>query len=229
MNLKGDARAYLGMLTSTEKESWEQLKEVYIYKFKTERDLKEKQRAKEQCASSKQWPEESLKAYGKRAMRLRQLIDSSEEAFLVYRFLKGVRDKSMRQILAIGPEDLGKMTVAQENSRIGNLIRAGEESNASEAGSNSSSDGSSDDSDTDDSYKCRKNKKAKKTVEGKALKRAMKAVYNNNGANYKGAPGVAENGSQSSSMEQLNGGGGQHSGPPEEYVFYNCGTLGHLY
>ena len=43
MNLKGDARAYLGMLTSTEKESWEKLKEVYIYKFKTERDLKAKQ------------------------------------------------------------------------------------------------------------------------------------------------------------------------------------------
>ena len=253
MNLKGDARAYLGMLTSTEKESWEKLKEVYIYKFKTERDLKAKQRAKEQCASFKQRPEESLKAYGERAMRLRQLIDLSEEAFLVYRFLKGVRDKSVRQILAIGPEDLGKMTVAQMNSRIGNLIRAGEESDASEADSNSSSDDSSDDSDVDDSYKRKKNKKAKKTVEGKALKRAMKviggleeklkqaesngsadtfaaqAVYNNNGANYKRAPGVAENGGRSSSTEQFNSGSGQHGGPPEGYVCYNCGTPGHLY
>ena len=118
------------MLTMAEKEDWEKVKEMFIYKFKTEKDLWAKQRAKEQFASFKQKPEENLKAYSERAMRLRKLIDASEMRFLVYRFLKGIQDKSVRQILAISPEDIGKITVAQMNAGINSLVRVGEESNA---------------------------------------------------------------------------------------------------
>ena len=82
-NLKGSARSFLNMLTPSEKEDWTKLKEVYIYKYKAERETKAKQRAKEQCASFRQRSDESLRAYGERAMRLRQLIDGEEEAFLV--------------------------------------------------------------------------------------------------------------------------------------------------
>ena len=125
-NLKGDARAHLNMLTTQEKEDWSKIREIYIGKFKTERDVRAKQRAKEQCASFKQTSDESLKAYGERAMKLRQLIDSSSEGFLVYRFLKGVKDKGVRRILAAGQDDLGKVTVAQLNQKINNLLQAGE-------------------------------------------------------------------------------------------------------
>ena len=60
-------------------------------------------------------------------MKLRQLIDASEEGFLVYRFLKGVKNKGVRQILAAAQEDMGKVTVAQLNQKINNLLQAGEE------------------------------------------------------------------------------------------------------
>ena len=49
-----------------------------------------------------------------------------EEGFLVYRFLKGVKHKGVRQILAAGQEDLGKVTVAQLNPKINNLLQARE-------------------------------------------------------------------------------------------------------
>ena len=108
-------------------------------------------------------------------MKLRQLIDASKEGFLVYRFLRGIRDKSLRQILAANPEDMGKITVAQMNARIGSLVRVGEESGASNAESDNSSDDSSEDSDTDSSKRRRKGKKAKKK-KSKELKKAMKTI-----------------------------------------------------
>ena len=249
-NLKGDARSYLNMLTSTEKDNWEKLKEVYTFKFKTERDLRARQHTKEQCASFKQRPDESLKAYGERAMKLRQLIDASEEGFLVYRFLRGIRDKSVRQILAANPEDMGKITVAQMNARIGSLVRVGEESGASNAETNNSSDDSSEDSDTDSSQRRHKGKKAKEK-ESKELKKAMKtiakleermakmelggntdtfaaqAVYNN-GANYRRAAGNGE-GTQGSAAGGQRTDGFQRGDLPDNYLCYNCGNPGHLY
>lgn len=249
-NLKGDARSYLNMLTSTEKDNWEKLKEVYTFKFKTERDLRARQRAKEQCASFKQPPDESLKAYGERAMKLRQLIDASEEGYLAYRFLRGICDKSVRQILAANPEDMEKITVAQMNARIGSLVRVGEESGASDAERDNSSDDSTEDSDTDSSRRRRKGKKAKKK-ESKELRKAMKtigklkermakresggntdtfaapAVYNN-GANYKCAAGNGKGTSGSAAGGQRTD-GFQRGDLPDNYLCYNCGNTGHLY
>ena len=186
-NLKGPPRSYLNMLTTAEKEDWEKVKDMFVYKFTTKKDLRAKQRAKEQCASFKQKPEGNLEAYGERAMRLRQLIDPSEEGLFVYRFLKGVRDKSVRQILAVGPEDMGKITVAQINTRIRSLVRVGEESDAEDTDSESSSDESSDNSDSEDSSRHRKKKAAKKkekvnkksivTAQGKRHRRLIALCY----------------------------------------------------
>ena len=242
-NLKGPAREFLNTLMPTEKEDWGKLKETYIYKFKTERDVRAKQRAKEQCASFKQKPEETLKAYGERAMKLRQLIEANDEAFLVHRFLKGIRDKSVRQILAVGPEDMAKVTVAHLNTKIGHLIRAGEESDASDIESGDSSDEDTDDSDSEgqSSRNKRKKKKAKEKKESKELKKAMKiigsleerlkkmeagghtdtfaaqAVYNPNVANYRRQVGANEGAPRAPSNPQY-GNGGQQNSLPESYV-----------
>ena len=64
-------------------------------------------------------------------------------------------------MLAMGPDDLGKLTVAQMNVKIDNLIRAGEESDASEAESNSTSEEFSEDSDTDSGHLHKKKKTSK--------------------------------------------------------------------
>jgi len=82
----------MNMLTPTERESWTQVKTLYIAKYKTERDKRAKQRAREAMAFFGQRSDESLGAYGERAVRLRQLIDVADEGFLVSRFLRGVRD-----------------------------------------------------------------------------------------------------------------------------------------
>ena len=222
-----------------------------MYKIKTERDLRAKQRAKEQCASFKQRPDKGLKVYGECAMKLCQLIDSTEEGFLVYRFLKGIRDKSVRQILSVGPDDISKVTVAQMNARITSLVRAGEESDASEEESDDSSDESSSDSDTDSSHCPSKGKKGVKSSEGKDLKKAMKvirkleekvkrmesngaadtfatqAVYNNSTSNYKCGVGQGDGTTRSHPMDQQ--GGGQRGDLPDTYLCYNCGNPGHLY
>ena len=256
-NLKGPARAFLNMLTTTEKESWDKLKEVYIHKFKTERDVRAKQCAKEQCASFKQKPDETLKAYGERAMELRQLIEANEESFLVHRFLKGIRDKAIRQLLAVGPDDMAKVTVAHLNTRIGNLLRAGEESDGSDGESGDSSDDSSEetDSDSDPSARRRKRKNKKKAGKGKKdrkdLEKAMRvignleerikkmeaggqadtfaaqAAYAPNATNYRRGNG-ANDGSRTTPNNQYQGGGQQNT-LPESYVCYNCGNPGHLY
>ena len=114
-HLRGDARDMMNMLTTSEHEDWEQIKKFYINKFKTERDQKAKQRAREPLASFKQQPDEHLRAYGERAVKLRELIDEGYEGVLVSRFIRGVRDKSMPQLLVIGHEDLSKVTIAQLN------------------------------------------------------------------------------------------------------------------
>ena len=82
-NLRGDARDMMNMLTPTEQDDWEQVKKFYIAKYKTERDRKAKQKAREAMALFKQRADEPLKAYGEHAVKLRQLIDGSDEGFLV--------------------------------------------------------------------------------------------------------------------------------------------------
>ena len=96
-------------------------------KYKTEKEKKAKQREWEAMVSFKPCTDENLKAYGERAVKLRQLIDSADEDMLVSRFLCGVRNKSIRQMIAIGQDDMSKLRVAQFNNRILNLTRSGNE------------------------------------------------------------------------------------------------------
>ena len=129
-HLRGDAKSMLNLLTPSEKDDWKQVKEIYIAKYKTERDQRAKQKAREAAASFKQPSDESLRAYGERAVKLRQLLESTDEGFLVSRFLRGVRNKAIRQMLALGHEDLSKVTVGQLNQKIRNLSGAGDESDS---------------------------------------------------------------------------------------------------
>ena len=82
-HLRGDACDMMNMLTPTERDNSDEVKRYYIAKYKTEKEKKAKQRVWEAMVSFKQCADESLKAYGERAMKLRQLIDSADEAILV--------------------------------------------------------------------------------------------------------------------------------------------------
>ena len=79
---------------------------------------------------------------------------------------------------------MAKVTVAHLNTRIGNLLRAGEESDGSDGGSGDSSDDSSDetDSNSDASARRRERKNKKKAGKGKKdrkdLDKAMRVIGN---------------------------------------------------
>lgn len=76
----------MNMLTTFEHDYWEQIKKFYNNKFKTERDQRAKERAREQLAVFKQPPVGKLRAYREQAVKLRQLIDKGYEGVLVSRF-----------------------------------------------------------------------------------------------------------------------------------------------
>ena len=175
-HLRGDARDMMNMLTPTERESWTQAKTLYIAKYKTERDKRAKQRAREAMASFRQRSDESLRAYGERAVRLRQLIDVADEGFLVSRFLRGVRDRNIRQMIAVGQEDMSKLTVAQVNQRIMNLSGAGNDSDSEEDRGNSGDN--SEQSSNDGLYKKhrKRSSRGKASEEKKAIKAAQKKI-----------------------------------------------------
>ena len=80
-HLRGDAKSMLNMLTPAERDDWRQIKAIYIRKYKTERDLRAKQKAREAVASFKQRSDESLRAYGERAVKLRQLLEATDKGF----------------------------------------------------------------------------------------------------------------------------------------------------
>ena len=173
----------------------------------------------------------------------------------MYRFLKGVKDKGVRQILAAGQEDLGKVTVAQLNQKINNLLQAGEEGE-SDRDPDSSSEQSG--SDSEDEGYCRRNKKKGiKKGDGRELKRALKAIGEleekvkemTNGqqietfaiqASLDSAPARAQPQLAGESYGNYNrgpvfargtgpGSGRQFGEPPTGYTCYNCGNTGHLY
>ena len=68
-NLRGDARDMMNMLTPIEKDSWEEVKTIYIAKYKTKKEKKAKQKAREAIVSFKQCADESFTAYAERAMK----------------------------------------------------------------------------------------------------------------------------------------------------------------
>ena len=118
-NLWGYARDMMNMLTPAEKDDLEQVKKFHIAKYKTEHDHKAKQRAHEAMASFQQRVDKPLKEYGERAVKLRQLIEVADEGFLVSRFLRGVRDKNIQQMIAVGQEGMiGRSLNTQDDSLI---------------------------------------------------------------------------------------------------------------
>ena len=232
-NLRGDARDMMNMLTPAEKDDWEQVKKFYIAKYKTERDRKAKQRAREAMASFKQRVDEPLKAYGERAVKLRQLIEVADEGFLVSRFLRGVRDKNIRQMIAVGQEDMSKLTVAQINQRILNLTGAG-----SESGSDDESEDSEEESDSsydEDYYKRKKKKKGKAKVDEKALKKATQKLREEMEEKFKTLKAETANRGEVLAVQTAYQGTGNNqqgratdSGQGGGYTCYNCGMQGHM-
>ena len=242
-NLRGDARSMLNMLTPAERDDWGQIKTLYIAKFKTERDQRARQKAREAIASFKQRSDESLRAYRERAVKLRQLIDATDEVFLVSRFLCGVKDEAIRQMFAVGQEDISKLTVSQLNQRIINLVGAGEES-GSDRDSEDSADESGDDSSDDESHRRRRKRSSRAKSDGRALKTAQKVIsemeeklrllkadkvesfavqaprpYQPQG-NYQ-----PQNNFQGYQSRRENG---QETAASGSYTCYNCGQLGHM-
>ena len=98
--LGGDAKYYWVMLSRDEKGGWEKVKAAFIRRFKTKKEQRLREKAKSTMASLKQKPTESLAAYGERAFRLSQMLQASDEPYLVQRFRKGLRDKAIRRLLA---------------------------------------------------------------------------------------------------------------------------------
>ena len=91
------------------------------------------------------------------------------------RFLLGVRDNSIRRMIAIGQEDMSKLTVAKLNTQILNLIGTGDES-GSESKDYHPGDESGGDSDKDHNAKKTK-KKTSVLPEGLALNVAQKLIH----------------------------------------------------
>ena len=232
-NLQGDARDMMNMLTPAEKDDWEQVKKFYIAKYKTERDCKAKQRAHEGIASFKQRVDEPLKAYGKRAVKLRQLIEVAVEGFLVSRFLRGVRDKNIRQMIAVGHEDMSKLTVAQINHRILNLTGAGSKSGSDDESKDSEEE--SDGSDDEENYKRKKKKKRKAKVDEKALKKATQKLREEMEEKFKTLKAETANRGEVLAVQTAYQGAGNNqqgratdSGQGGGYTCYHCGMLGHM-
>src|SRR5437588_412680 len=195
--------------------------------------------------------DESLGAYGERAVRLRQLIDVADEGFLVSRFLRGVRDRNIRQMIAVGQEDMSKLTVAQVVQRIMNLSGAGNDSD-SEEDSESSGDDSEQSSDDELYKKHRKwSSRGKASEEKKATKAAQKKIQEmeeklkrleSEGREQKGEAFAIQQASRGSYQNQGPNGyqrnqgpgnyqqdqGRQESGQGGGYTCYNCGMPGHM-
>ena len=233
-NLRGDAKNMLNMLTQTEREDWRQVKAIYIRKYKTERDQRAKQKAREAVASFKQRSDESLRAYGERAVKLRQLLEATDEGFLVSRFMRGVKDKAIRQMLAIGQEDLSKVTVGQLNQKIRNLTGTGDDSHTDEETEESEAESGESSSDEDE-YK-RHKRKSKKKSDGKALKRAQRAIAEmeekikvlTTAANKSDSFTVQQAPSAPTYQARNNSNGQNYGSTGTPYTCYSCGMAGHM-
>ena len=127
-NLDGKAKSYLMGLIDSEKNDWDALTAIYIRKYKTDQDRKAKERAWAEAATIKQRKDESVKAYGERAVRLAQLV-ASDEGYLVRRFLAGMKDTALRQTLVSGYDDMTSVTVKDLNKKIQNIVGASSQHN----------------------------------------------------------------------------------------------------
>lgn len=113
-----DAKKNWGMLSRDEKVSWDKVKVAYIKKFKTEKEQRLRDEAQSKMALLKQESSESLMAYGERAFRLRQMLEPSNEPYLVQRFRKELCDKSIRRSLASHKSGDKQVTIQDLKAQI---------------------------------------------------------------------------------------------------------------
>ena len=122
-NLEGKARNFLAGLINSERNDWDTHTAIFIRRYKTDQDRKAKERAWAEAATIKQKKDESVRAYGERAVRLAQLV-AAEEGYLVRRFLAGMKDTALRQTLVSGYEDMTTVTIKDLNKKIQNIVSA---------------------------------------------------------------------------------------------------------
>ena len=121
----------------------------------------------------KQKSSESLMAYGERAFRLRQMLEPSDEPYLVQRFRKGLCDKSIWRLLASHKSGGKQVTIQDLNAQIISICEDDQDSSSDsdeEPNSAASSDSSSEE-DSDSSAK-RNSRKLKKTEKKKDKSKA---------------------------------------------------------
>ena len=176
--LGGDAKDYWGMLSKDEKGRWERVKAAYIRRFKTEKEQRLRDKAKSKMVSLKQKPTESLAAYGERAFRLRQMLEASDEPYLVQRFRKGLRDKAIRRLLASHKSGDKEVTIQDLNAQIINICEDDRESSSDSSSDSESSASSEESSDEDDGNtaakkRSRKKQQAKEKAKRKKGKKAL--------------------------------------------------------
>ena len=223
----------MNMLTPTERDNWDEVKKYSIAKYKMEKKKKAKQRAREAKVSFKQRTDKNLKAYGERAMKLRQLTDSADEAILVLRFLRGVRDKSIRQMITIGQEDMSKLTVAKINNRILNLTGSGNEIGSDSEDDDLGAESGSESGDDDNLKKQVKTLRATVWADAQALRAAqklikemeekMKAMAEKESGESFAVPAVPRGG-----QPQVSQGRAMGDGSFTGFTCYNCGAVGHM-
>ena len=162
-----------------------------------------------------------------------QLLEATDEGFLVSRFMRGIRDKAIRQLLAIGQDDLSKVTVGGLNQKIRNLTGAGEDSDSNDD-TEESEDESGEYSTDEDEYR-KHRRKSKKKSEGKALKKAQKAIADmeekikllTSGANRVESLAVQQ-ATQSTFQTKNNSSGQKYGQGGAQYTCYGCGMPGHM-
>ena len=120
-NLDAEARRHLENLSASEKSNWNTLTTLFIKEFKTLREQRAKEEAWVQAATIRQKKDESVKAYADRALRVSQLIDT-DERYLVWRFMTGLRDTTLQLSLAAGYEDINKATMRELHRKIQTMV-----------------------------------------------------------------------------------------------------------
>ena len=114
-------KSYLLGLIDDEKNDRDALTSMYIRKYQTDHDRKAKDRAWAEAATIKQRKDKSVKAYGRRAVRLAQLV-ASDEGYLARRFLAGKLDTALRQTLVSGYDDMTSVRVKVLNRKTQNIV-----------------------------------------------------------------------------------------------------------
>ena len=108
-HLRGGARQYLEIMPMDIRTNFTRIKNAYLKKYKEEKEVRNKETARTQMIEFKQGAIESLREYGKRALRLSYHLERSDGPIFVKIFAKGLRDVHLRRMLFSSPDDLKSM------------------------------------------------------------------------------------------------------------------------